>query len=107
MDGVKSNTFPHVQTLRRFPREELVSKVVLVRFDSSVLLGEELDLSSQSVSSALFTIRYLHEVGARVILLSNWNRKNNSEILSVESVAGMVFLKSCMPPIYFLSVCSS
>ncbi|XP_044473026.1 phosphoglycerate kinase-like isoform X2 [Mangifera indica] len=90
LDGVKSNTFPHVQTLRRFPREELVSKVVLVRFDSSVLLGEELDLSSQSVSSALFTIRYLHEVGARVILLSNWNRKNNSEILSVESVADIL-----------------
>lgn len=93
------DTFPHIQTLRRFPREELVAKVVLVRFDSSVLLGEELDPSSRSVSNALFTIRYLLEVGARVILLSDWSRKNNSEILSVESVAGMIFLKSFLHPI--------
>ncbi|KAJ0027260.1 hypothetical protein Pint_35677 [Pistacia integerrima] len=92
LDGVKLDTFPHIQTLRRFPREELAAKVVLVRFDSSVLLGEELDPSSRSVSDALFTIRYLHEVGARVILLSDWRRKYNSEILSVESVAGILSL---------------
>lgn len=83
--------FPHVQTLRKFPREELVGKVVMVRFDSTNLLREEeQDQSSQSVSSAVFTIKYLHEAGAKIILVSDWRKKTNSQLHDAETVAGII-----------------
>ncbi|XP_040932666.1 phosphoglycerate kinase isoform X7 [Gossypium hirsutum] len=81
---------PHVQTLREFPREELVAKVVMVRFDSTILLGEKLDLSSQSASKALYTIKYLHECGAKVILMSEWSRKINPKLLDAQAVADIL-----------------
>lgn len=83
--------FPHVQTLRKFPKEELVGKVVMVRFDSTNLLREEeQDQSSQSVSSAVFTIKYLHEAGAKIILVSDWRKKTYSQLHDVETVAGII-----------------
>lgn len=66
-------TVPHVQTLGEFPREELAGKVVMVRFDSTLLLQEEMDPSINSVKNAIFTIKYLYKSGAKVILASNWN----------------------------------
>lgn len=81
---------PHVQTLREFPREELVAKVVMVRFDSGILLREKVDWSSQSASKALYTVKYLHESGAKVILVSEWSRKINPKLLAAESVAGIL-----------------
>lgn len=75
-----------------------MEKVVLVRFDSTILLREELDLSSQSVFRAVFTIRYLHEARAKIILLSDWRKKSNLELLNAESVAGMIpteFQRDC------------
>lgn len=81
---------PHIQTLTDFPKEELLEKVVLVRFDSAILLGEELDQKSQSIS--IFTIKYLQEAGAKVVLVTDWSIKNNSRLSDTESVAGFIFL---------------
>ncbi|RVW60277.1 Phosphoglycerate kinase [Vitis vinifera] len=65
----------------------------MVRFDSAILLQKELDLKSQ-VTSAVSTIKYLFEAGAKIILLSDWNMKINSKLLVVESVAD--FLSSVL-----------
>lgn len=85
------NGIPHVQTLREFPREELFGKVVMVRFDSNILLKQEYNQKTQSNFNALYTIKYLHGAGAKVILVSDW-KKNSSEF-HTESVAG-TFLKA-------------
>lgn len=68
---------------------ELAGKVALVRFDSTILLNQELDPRSRSVFNALFTIKYLLEFGAKVILASDWSNKINSNVLSAEYVAGI------------------
>lgn len=68
-----------------------MEKVVMVRIDSSILLREEeMDKSSQSVSSAVFTIKYLHEAGAKIILVSDWRKKTNSQLRDAETVAGII-----------------
>ncbi|KAH1090215.1 hypothetical protein J1N35_017472 [Gossypium stocksii] len=89
-DEGELEALPHVQTLREFLREELVAKVVMVRFDSTILLGEKLDLSSQSASKALHTIKYLHECRAKVILVSEWSRKINPKLLDAQAVADIL-----------------
>lgn len=80
--------FPCVQTLREFPKDELFGKIVLVRFDSTILLRDNIDQDVQSASSALHTIKYLHEAGAKIILVSGWRRKNDLKLFSVEYIAG-------------------
>ncbi|GAB2285321.1 hypothetical protein Dimus_019775 [Dionaea muscipula] len=50
---------------------ELPEKVVLVRFDASILLLEDVEKHTAMPSS------YLYEAGARVILMSNWSTKGN------------------------------
>ncbi|XP_048225694.1 uncharacterized protein LOC8284499 isoform X7 [Ricinus communis] len=87
-DEGESEVLPQVQTLREIPKKELAAKVVMVRFDSAILLKEELDKSSQSVSNAILTIKYLHESGSKIILVSDWKKKINSKLLDVESAAG-------------------
>ncbi|OMO72477.1 Phosphoglycerate kinase, partial [Corchorus capsularis] len=89
-DGVELEALPYIQTLKNFPKEELFAKVVMVRFDSNILLGEKLDWSSRSASKALYTIKYLHKSGAKVILVSSWKRKKNSELLTAEAVADIL-----------------
>lgn len=89
-NGGELDAIPHIQTLRKFPKERLASKVVMVRFDSTILLREELDLQTQPVSSALFTIIYLYEAGAKVILVSDWSITSNPKLFLVESVAGNI-----------------
>ncbi|XP_073155080.1 uncharacterized protein [Henckelia pumila] len=89
-DGAKIIDFPHVQTLRNFPKEELFEKVVMVRFDSIILLHRKEDQSPQA--SALYTIKYLYEAGARVIMVGSWSKTTNSSLPSgayhsTESVA--------------------
>lgn len=73
---------PHLQTLKKFPKEELVEKVVLVRFDSALLLQEQ-------ESSAVFTIKYLQQSGAKVVLVSDWSAKTNPKVFAAQSVAGI------------------
>ncbi|XP_058751235.1 phosphoglycerate kinase, cytosolic-like [Vicia villosa] len=83
-NGGELNGIPHIQTLREFPREELFGKVVMVRFDSNILLKQEHNQKNQSDFNALFTIKYLHEAEAKVILVSDC-KTNTSEFHS-ESV---------------------
>ncbi|XP_031502445.1 uncharacterized protein LOC116265740 isoform X2 [Nymphaea colorata] len=75
-----------VQTLRNFPKEQLHGKVVLVRFDSRILLNES-QASNFPTDKACFTINYLHRAGAKVILTSSWDHNEGSRILSDESAA--------------------
>ena len=77
-----------MQTLREFPREELAGKVVMVRFDSTLLLLEEINLRIHLVKNAVFTVKYLHKSGAKVILASNWNTNSTTRHPDMESVAG-------------------
>ncbi|WVZ14923.1 hypothetical protein V8G54_012489 [Vigna mungo] len=72
-NGGELNGIPHIQTLREFPREELFGKVVMVRFDSNILVKRECDKKNESDSNAVYTIKYLHKAGANVILVSDWN----------------------------------
>lgn len=82
---------PHVKTLRGFPKEELLRKVVMVRFDSTIILRKKQDQLDSLVTSAISTIKYLYEAGAKLILVSSWRTKSNSKLLSAESVAGRLF----------------
>ncbi|XP_057983263.1 uncharacterized protein LOC131168081 isoform X2 [Malania oleifera] len=91
-NGRESGVFPHVQTLRRFPKEELYARIVMVRFDSAVLLRDKLDPKTKSVTSALSTIKYLCEAGAKVILLGGWSKRISSELFVAESVADFLSL---------------
>ncbi|CAJ1947445.1 unnamed protein product [Sphenostylis stenocarpa] len=84
-NGGELNGIPHIQTLRAFPREELYGKVLMVRFDSNILLKRECDKKNQSVYNAVHTIKYLHRAGAKIILVSDWNM--NTPDLHIDSVA--------------------
>ncbi|XP_065855843.1 phosphoglycerate kinase, cytosolic-like isoform X2 [Euphorbia lathyris] len=88
-DKEELETLPYVQTLREFPKKELAGKVVMVRFDSAILL-EALDKSCEVVSNAIFTIKYLNENGAKIILVSGWRKKNKSKHLDAEAAAGIL-----------------
>ncbi|CAA2980848.1 phosphoglycerate kinase, cytosolic-like isoform X1 [Olea europaea subsp. europaea] len=79
-------SFPHVQTLSKFPKEELFRKVVMVRFDSSILLLGKKEYQSPP-ASARSTIKYLHKAGAKVILVGSWSWDNNLRLSSAESAA--------------------
>lgn len=68
--------------------EELTAKVVMVRFDSTILLEKELEWNSKSVSKALYTIKYLLEARAKIILVSDWSEKITSKLVE-ESIPGM------------------
>ncbi|KAK9288277.1 hypothetical protein L1049_016728 [Liquidambar formosana] len=92
--GGELEVLPHIQTLRKYPKEDLSGKVVLVRFDSTILLREQLDAKARSVSNALFTITYLYEAGAKVILVSDWSSKIDSKLLAADFVSD--FLSSVL-----------
>ena len=92
------NGIPHIQTLREFPRKELFGKAVMVRFDSNILLKQEHNQKNQSDFNALFTIQYLHEAKAKVILVSDW--KTNTSELHLEQVAGRYLLE-----VFLASLC--
>ncbi|KAJ8441239.1 hypothetical protein Cgig2_033963 [Carnegiea gigantea] len=79
--------FPYIQTLRRILMEELSSKVVMVRFDSSILIQKEVDRHTPITTNAYETIKYIYKAGAKIILTSSWNLKHCSKALSVEDVA--------------------
>uniref|UniRef100_A0A2P2J2F4 Phosphoglycerate kinase n=2 Tax=Rhizophora mucronata TaxID=61149 RepID=A0A2P2J2F4_RHIMU len=85
-----SEAIPCIQTLREFPKEKLMSKVVMVRFDSTVLLGEEWGPCSQSFCNAVYTIRHLREGGARVVITSDWSNRTRSKLVDVQSVANIL-----------------
>lgn len=84
--------FPHVQTLGQFPKEELFGKVVMVRFDSTILPVDNKKLDPQSAGLAS-TVRYLCEARAKVILVGSWSSGINSKPLALEAVAGITTFK--------------
>ncbi|KAE8099634.1 hypothetical protein FH972_017599 [Carpinus fangiana] len=104
-NGGELDALPHIQTLRNSSKEELAAKVVMVRFDSTILLREELDHQTRLVSNALFTIKYLYEAGAKVILASDWSKKSNPKLVLAESVADLLspILHCKVVPIQFIS----
>ncbi|XP_059462850.1 uncharacterized protein LOC132191776 isoform X1 [Corylus avellana] len=104
-NGGKLDALPHIQTLRKFSKEELAAKVVMVRFDSTILLQEELDHQTRLVSNALFTIKYLYEAGAKVILASDWSKNSNPKLVLAESVADFLssILHCKVVPVQFIS----
>ncbi|XP_030522042.1 phosphoglycerate kinase, cytosolic-like isoform X2 [Rhodamnia argentea] len=83
----ESDALPYIQTLGKFPKEELEDKVVMVRFDSSILLREEQDHTVQSILYAHLTIKYLLEARARIVLVSDWSDGINSRFPDLQSVA--------------------
>ncbi|PHU06494.1 hypothetical protein BC332_22983 [Capsicum chinense] len=85
-DGRDSDILPHVQTLTNFPAEELIGKVVMVRLDVTVLLREQKKQQSP-VARVISTIKYLHKAGAKLILISSWSLRANSQLLKLEYVA--------------------
>lgn len=86
-DGRDSDILPHVQTLKNFPAEELIGKVVMVRLDVTVLLREQKKQQSP-VARVISTIKYLHKAGAKLILISSWSLRANLQLLKLEYVAG-------------------
>lgn len=83
--------FP-VYKLSEFPKEELFGKVVMVRFDSKILLGEFQE-HQFLFGIALSTIKYLYKAGARVILVSSWHEECNLKTNSAKPVAGKNFFR--------------
>ncbi|XP_068646349.1 uncharacterized protein [Aristolochia californica] len=94
--GVESDGSLYFQTLKDFPAEELLGKIVLVRFDSAILLGEASYINIHSLDKACYTIRYLYDAGSKVLLVSSWARCN-PRLVSTQSVAdylsSVLFLK--------------
>lgn len=74
--------------------EELSSKVVMVRFDSSILIQQEVDRHTPITTKAYETIKYIYKAGAKIILTSSWNLKHCCKALSVEDVAGASLIDS-------------
>ncbi|KAK4419239.1 Phosphoglycerate kinase [Sesamum alatum] len=103
--------FPHIQTLRNFPKEELLRKVVMVRFDAMVLLEGRKGHQSPP-ENAFSTIKYLYEAGAKVVLVGSWSKTINSRFSlepcpSEESVAEFFssVLELQVVPVKYVSVC--
>ncbi|XP_047981779.1 phosphoglycerate kinase-like isoform X1 [Salvia hispanica] len=97
-DAGKFAVFPNVQFLRNFPRNELFGKVVMVRFDTLILL-QGMKEHKPLPENAFFTIRYLYNSRAKVILVGSWNESANPKFnmegsLSTKSVAD--FLSSML-----------
>ncbi|MCD7462255.1 hypothetical protein HAX54_048132 [Datura stramonium] len=85
-DGIDSDILPHVRTLRNFPEEELIGKVVMVRLDLTILLRKQKKQQSPA-ARVISTIKYLHEAGAKLILISSWSLRADSLLLKLEYVA--------------------
>ncbi|XP_057779198.1 uncharacterized protein LOC130997788 isoform X2 [Salvia miltiorrhiza] len=97
-DRRKFAVFPNVQSLRNFPRKELFGKVVMVRFDTLVILQGMKD-HKPLPENAFSTIKYLYDSRAKVILVGSWNESANPKFnvegsLSTKSVAD--FLSSML-----------
>ncbi|XP_023767806.1 phosphoglycerate kinase, cytosolic isoform X2 [Lactuca sativa] len=89
-DGNAFNALPHVKRLSELQKDDLFGKIVMVRFDSNILLEENQNKNSKTFISALSTIKYLHEAGATVILISSWSTKTNSNLDSLDSVSAYI-----------------
>lgn len=82
----QSTSYLHVQSLRDFPTEKLSGEVVVVRLDSSLILGH-LGPCTSSLERALLTIKYLCKARAKVVIATSWDTILQSVIESVGSFA--------------------
>ncbi|KAL6574868.1 hypothetical protein OROMI_012153 [Orobanche minor] len=76
-DAGQFTAFPHIRFLRNLPKKDLFNKVVMVRFDAMVLL-QGMKEHQPLPADAFSTIKYLYEAGAKVVLVSSWNKNMNS-----------------------------
>ncbi|KAL6507894.1 hypothetical protein OROGR_024089 [Orobanche gracilis] len=76
-DAGQFTSFPHIQFLKNFPKKDLFNKVVMVRFDAMVLL-RGMKEHQPLPADAFSTVKYLYEAGAKVVLVSSWNKNTNS-----------------------------
>eukprot|EP01018_Ginkgo_biloba_P032431 Gb_38763 [translate_table: standard] len=60
------------QTLGNFPREELLGKVVMVRFDTKTCFRDDQVVIKCASQNTLNTFKYLCNAGAKVVLVSRW-----------------------------------
>ncbi|WVZ59116.1 hypothetical protein U9M48_009311 [Paspalum notatum var. saurae] len=85
----QSTSYLHVQSLRNYPTEKLCGEVVVVRFDSALLLGH-LGPCTISLERALLTIKYLYKARARVAIVTSWDpglQSDNPVTKSIDSFA--------------------
>ncbi|KAF9596165.1 hypothetical protein IFM89_007483 [Coptis chinensis] len=88
-DVEEQNGLPHVQTLSKFPKEELSGKVVMVRVNITFLLRGDLESKDLYIERSLHTVKYLRHAGAKVLIASNWGRLSDTmQVPSTETVAG-------------------
>lgn len=83
-----------MQTLGDFPVEKLFGEVVLVRFESGVLLRGGSNVGDESLEKAVCTINYLCGAGCKVLLASSWEKDSNGNCLSTQFVAGKFVVHS-------------
>lgn len=88
-DGRGTDILPYVQTVRNFPEEELIGKVVMVRLDLTIVLREQKKQQSPA-ARVISTIKYLHKAGAKLVLLSSWSLRADSRLLKLEYVAELL-----------------
>lgn len=65
-----------------------MGKVVMVRLDLTILLREQKKKQSPA-GRVISTIKYLHKAGAKLILISSWSARADSQLLKLERVAGL------------------
>ncbi|GJM84661.1 hypothetical protein PR202_ga00352 [Eleusine coracana subsp. coracana] len=86
----QATSYLHVQSLRKFPIEKLDGEVVVVRLDSSHLMGP-LGPCNLSLKKTLLTIKYLYEARAKVVIVTSWDtvlQSDNPVLMSTEALAG-------------------
>ncbi|KAI5060276.1 hypothetical protein GOP47_0024696 [Adiantum capillus-veneris] len=75
-------------TLREYPREDLLGKAVLVRLDLSACIDEVDGLNEEAILTAIPTLSYLISAGARIVITSHWptlecsNKASNIELIA-------------------------
>lgn len=82
----QSTSYLHVQCLRDFPTEKLSGEVVVVRLDSSLILGH-LGPCTSSLERALLTLKYLCKARAKVAIATSWDTILQYDNPVTESVA--------------------
>ncbi|GLJ11292.1 hypothetical protein SUGI_0151010 [Cryptomeria japonica] len=76
------------QTLKTFPREELLGKVVMVRFDSKLCPRDNQFISEYPNDNAIKTLKYLCDFGAKVVIATHWfMSKISGEVFSTWTLA--------------------
>lgn len=60
----------------------------MVRLDLTILLREQKKQQSPA-AGVIATIKFLHKAGAKLILISSWSLRADSQLLELEYIAGL------------------